>query len=574
MVMMYSLFLEGIGIQNWTYILVGITFSIYIGIAIWSRASSTKEFYVAGGGVSPLANGMATAADWMSAASFISMAGIISFAGYDGAVYLMGWTGGYVLLALLLAPYLRKFGKFTVPDFIGDRYYSNTARFVAVFCALLVSFTYVAGQMRGVGLVFSRFLDVDINTGVIIGMIIVLFYAVLGGMKGITYTQVAQYCVLIFAFMVPAIFISIQMTGNPIPQLGFGGELVDEPGIYLLDKLDGLSTDLGFAEYTEGSKSLIDVFAITLALMVGTAGLPHVIVRFFTVKRVKDARKSAGIALLLIAVLYTTAPAVAVFARTNMIETVSNQPYNSVPDWFKKWEATGLIEYFDKNNDGLIQYVADEKNNELIVDNDIMVLANPEIAKLPNWIIALVAAGALAAALSTAAGLLLVISSSVSHDLIKKMINPNITETGELLAARLSAVVAVCVAGYFGINPPGFVAATVALAFGLAAASFFPAIIVGIFYKKMNKEGAVTGMIIGVLLMLFYMTKFKFGWFGGGTKDDWWLGISPEGFGSVAMILNFIVSITIMKLTKEPPKSVQEIVENIRIPINAGKATH
>ena len=574
MVMMYSLFLKGIGIQNWTYILVGITFSIYIGIAIWSRASSTKEFYVAGGGVSPLANGMATAADWMSAASFISMAGIISFAGYDGAVYLMGWTGGYVLLALLLAPYLRKFGKFTVPDFIGDRYYSNTARFVAVFCALLVSFTYVAGQMRGVGLVFSRFLEVDINTGVIIGMIIVLFYAVLGGMKGITYTQVAQYCVLIFAFMVPAIFISIQMTGNPIPQLGFGGELVDEPGIYLLDKLDGLSTDLGFAEYTEGSKSLIDVFAITLALMVGTAGLPHVIVRFFTVKRVKDARKSAGIALLLIAVLYTTAPAVAVFARTNMIETVSNQPYNSVPDWFKKWEATGLIEYFDKNNDGLIQYVADEKNNELIVDNDIMVLANPEIAKLPNWIIALVAAGALAAALSTAAGLLLVISSSVSHDLIKKMINPNITETGELLAARLSAVVAVCVAGYFGINPPGFVAATVALAFGLAAASFFPAIILGIFYKKMNKEGAVTGMIIGVLLMLFYMTKFKFGWFGGGTKDDWWLGISPEGFGSVAMILNFIVSITIMKLTKEPPKPVQEIVENIRIPINAGKATH
>jgi len=574
MAMMYSLLFEGIGVQNWTYILVGITFSVYIGIAIWSRASSTKEFYVAGGGVSPLANGMATAADWMSAASFISMAGIISFAGYDGAVYLMGWTGGYVLLALLLAPYLRKFGKFTVPDFIGDRYYSNTARFVAVVCALLVSFTYVAGQMRGVGLVFSRFLEVDINTGVIIGMIIVLFYAVLGGMKGITYTQVAQYCVLIFAFMVPAIFISIQMTGNPIPQLGFGGELVDEPGIYLLDKLDGLSTDLGFAEYTEGSKSLIDVFAITLALMVGTAGLPHVIVRFFTVKLVKDARKSAGIALLLIAVLYTTAPAVAVFARTNMIETVSNQPYNSVPDWFKKWEATGLIEYFDKNNDGLIQYVADEKNNELIVDNDIMVLANPEIAKLPDWVIALVAAGALAAALSTAAGLLLVISASVSHDLIKKMINPNITEKGELLAARLSAIVAVCVAGYFGINPPGFVAATVALAFGLAAASFFPAIILGIFYKKMNKEGAITGMIIGVLLMLFYMTKFKFGWFGGGTKDDWWFGISPEGFGSIAMILNFIVSLSIMKLTKEPPKSVQEIVENIRIPINAGKATH
>ena len=574
MVMMYSLLLEGIGVQNWTYILVGITFTMYIGIAIWSRATSTKEFYVAGGGVSPLANGMATAADWMSAASFISMAGIISFAGYDGAVYLMGWTGGYVLLALLLAPYLRKFGKFTVPDFIGDRYYSNTARFVAVVCALLVSFTYVAGQMRGVGLVFSRFLEVDINTGVIIGMVIVLFYAVLGGMKGITYTQVAQYCVLIFAFMVPAIFISIQMTGNPIPQLGFGGELADGSGIYLLDKLDGLSTDLGFAEYTEGSKSLIDVFAITLALMVGTAGLPHVIVRFFTVKRVKDARKSAGIALLLIVILYTTAPAVAVFARTNMIETVSNQPYRSVPEWFKKWEATGLIKFTDKNKDGLIQYVADENNNELIIDNDIMVLANPEIAKLPDWVIALVAAGALAAALSTAAGLLLVISASVSHDLIKKMINPNISETGELLAARLSAVVAVCVAGYFGINPPGFVAATVALAFGLAAASFFPAIILGIFYKKMNKEGAISGMIVGILFMLFYMTKFKFGWFGGGTKADWWFGISPEGFGSIAMLLNFIVSITIMKFTKEPPKYVQEIVENIRIPIDAGEATH
>jgi cation/acetate symporter len=574
MVMTNSLLLEGIGVQNWTYILVGITFSIYIGIAIWSRASSTKEFYVAGGNISPLANGMATAADWMSAASFISMAGIISFAGYDGAVYLMGWTGGYVLLALLLAPYLRKFGKFTVPDFIGDRYYSNTARFVAVVCALLVSFTYVAGQMRGVGLVFSRFLEVDINTGVIIGMIIVLFYAVLGGMKGITYTQVAQYCVLIFAFMVPAIFISIQMTGNPIPQLGFGGELADGSGVYLLDKLDGLSTDLGFAEYTEGSKSLIDVFAITLALMVGTAGLPHVIVRFFTVKRVKDARKSAGIALLLIVILYTTAPAVAVFARTNMIETVSNQPYSSVPEWFKKWESTGLIKFTDKNKDGLIQYVADENNNELEIDNDIMVLANPEIAKLPDWVIALVAAGALAAALSTAAGLLLVISASVSHDLIKKMINPNISETGELLAARLSAVVAVCVAGYFGINPPGFVAATVALAFGLAAASFFPAIILGIFYKKMNKEGAITGMIVGILFMLFYMTKFKFGWFGGGEETDWWFGISPEGFGSVAMVLNFIVSITIMKFTKEPPKYVQEIVENIRIPIDAGEATH
>ncbi len=571
--MMNNLFLiAGMEVQTWTYILVGITFAIYIGIAIWSRAGSTKEFYVAGGGVSPLANGMATAADWMSAASFISMAGIISFAGYDGAVYLMGWTGGYVLLALLLAPYLRKFGKFTVPDFIGDRYYSNTARLVGVICALIVSFTYVAGQMRGVGLVFSRFLEVDINTGVIIGMIIVLFYAVLGGMKGITYTQVAQYCVLIFAFMVPAIFISIQMTGNPIPQLGFGSTLSDGSGTYLLDKLDGLSTDLGFNEYTEGSKTTLDIFAITLALMVGTAGLPHVIVRFFTVKRVKDARKSAGLALLLIVILYSTAPAVSVFARTNMIETVSNQPYTAMPEWFKKWETTGLISFTDKNNDGIIQYVADESKNELIVDNDIMVLANPEIAKLPNWVIALVAAGALAAALSTAAGLLLVISSSVSHDLIKKMINPKITEKGELIAARLSAVVAVCVAGYFGINPPGFVAATVALAFGLAAASFFPAIILGIFYKKMNKEGAVAGMIVGITTMLFYMTKFKFGWFGGGEKADWWFGISPEGFGTIAMLLNFIVSVTIMKFTKVPPKEVQDLVENIRIPSGANEA--
>jgi cation/acetate symporter len=417
-------------------------------------------------------------------------------------------------------------------------------------------------------------LEVDINTGVIIGMIIVLFYAVIGGMKGITYTQVAQYCVLIFAFMVPAIFISIQMTGNPIPQVGFGGQLSDGSGVFLLDKLDGLSTDLGFAEYTEGSKSIIDVFSITLALMVGTAGLPHVIVRFFTVKRVKDARKSAGIALLLIVILYSTAPAVAVFARTNMIETVSNQPYATVPEWFKKWETTGLIKFTDKNDDGLIQYLADTNNNELIVDNDIMVLANPEIAKLPDWVIALVAAGALAAALSTAAGLLLVISASVSHDLIKKIINPKISEKGELIAARLSSVVAVCIAGYFGINPPGFVAATVALAFGLAAASFFPAIILGIFYKKMNKEGAISGMIIGILFMLFYMTKFKFGWFGGGTKADWWFGISPEGFGTIAMILNFVISISVMKFTSEPPNSVQDMVENIRIPSDAGEATH
>ncbi|MEZ4837774.1 sodium:solute symporter family protein [Flavobacterium sp.] len=565
-------------VQIWTYIIVGVTFALYIGIAIWSRAGSTKEFYVAGGGVSPLANGMATAADWMSAASFISMAGIISFAGYDGAVYLMGWTGGYVLLALLLAPYLRKFGKFTVPDFIGDRYYSKTARSVAVFCALIVSFTYVAGQMRGVGVVFSRFLEVDINTGVIIGMVIVLFYAVLGGMKGITYTQVAQYCVLIFAFMVPAIFISIQMTGNPIPQLGMGGIVADGSGTYLLDKLNGLQTELGFSEYTSGSKSMIDVFAITLALMVGTAGLPHVIVRFFTVKKVRDARKSAGWALLLIAILYTTAPAVAVFAKANLIETVSDKEYSSMPQWFMNWEKTGLLTFDDKNADGKIQYVADKEANELKIDNDIMVLANPEIAKLPNWVIALVAAGALAAALSTAAGLLLVISSSVSHDLIKKMINPNISEKGELWAARGSAAVAVCIAGYFGINPPGFVAAVVALAFGLAAASFFPAIILGIFYKKMNKEGAISGMVVGMLLMIFYMLKFKFGLFDGGKevvdslKPDWWFGISPEGFGTVAMLVNFIVALVVNKFTTEPPHEVQEIVENIRIPSGAGEA--
>ena len=570
--MMNSLIIVGIGVQNWTYIIVGITFALYIGIAIWSRAGSTKEFYVAGGGVSPLANGLATAADWMSAASFISMAGIISFNGYDGSVYLMGWTGGYVLLALLLAPYLRKFGKFTVPDFIGDRYYSNVARSVAVFCALIVSFTYVAGQMRGVGLVFSRFLEVNINTGVIIGMVIVLFYAVLGGMKGITYTQVAQYCVLIFAFMVPAIFISIQMTGNPIPQIGFGGQ--DANGVYLLDKLDGLHRDLGFAEYTSGSKSKLDVFFITAALMVGTAGLPHVIVRFFTVKKVSDARKSAGWALLFIMILYTTAPAIAVFSRTNMIETVNNKEYKNMPSWFSTWEETGLLSFNDINNDGKIQYLADPSKNELIVDKDIMVLANPEIAGLPNWVIALVAAGGLAAALSTAAGLLLVISASVSHDLIKKMIKPDISEKGELVAARLSAVVAVCVAGYFGINPPDFVAATVALAFGLAAASFFPAIILGIFTKKMNKEGAISGMVVGVLAMLFYMLKFKFNWFGGGTKEDWWLGISPEGFGTVAMIINFIVSIIISKFTPDPPLEVQEIVTNIRIPSGVGEATH
>ena len=552
-------------IQTWTYIIVGITFSIYIGIAIWSRVQSTKEFYVAGGGVGAWANGMATAADWMSAASFISMAGIISFAGYDGAVYLMGWTGGYVLLALLLAPYLRKFGKFTVPEFIGDRYYSNNARLVAVFCALLVSFTYVAGQMRGVGIVFSRFLEVDIDTGVIIGMLIVLFYAVLGGMKGITYTQVAQYCVLIFAFMVPAIFISIQMTGNPIPQLGFGSELISEPSTYLLDKLDNLNVELGFNEYTDNTKPLIDVFAITLALMVGTAGLPHVIVRFFTVKKVSDARKSAGIALLLIAILYTTAPAVAAFARTNLLETISTKPYSEIPQWFKKWENTGLIKFDDLNNDGMINY-SNDNSNELYVDRDIMVLANPEIANLPNWVVALVAAGGLAAALSTAAGLLLVISASVSHDLIKRVYYPEISEKGELIAARISAFFAVCIAGYFGINPPGFVAAVVALAFGLAAASFFPAIVMGIFYKQMNKEGAIAGMLVGISLMVYYMLKFKFNFFGGGSVDDYWFGISPEGFGSVAMVVNFVISYIVMKLTSPTPEKIKKIVDNIRIP--------
>ena len=551
-------------LQIWIWIIVGLTFAIYIGIAILSKAGSTNEFYIAGKGVNPIANGMATAADWMSAASFISMAGIISFIGYDGSVYLMGWTGGYVLLALLLAPYLRKFGKFTVPDFIGDRYYSNLARTVAVFCALIVSFTYIAGQMRGVGIVFSRYLEVDINSGVFIGMGIVLFYAILGGMKGITYTQVAQYCVLIFAFMVPAIFISIQMTGNPIPQIGFGSESVE--GFYLLDKLNGLHQELGFSEYTSGSKSKLDVFLITAALMIGTAGLPHVIVRFFTVKKVSDARKSAGWALLFIAILYTTAPAIAVFARTNLIDTVSEKDYSSMPYWFKKWEDTGLLKFDDKNNDNIIQYLGDEEFNELTIDKDIMVLANPEIAGLPNWVIALLAAGAIAAALSTAAGLLLVISSSISHDLIKRIINPNITDKGELVAARISAFFAVMLAGYFGINPPDFVAATVALAFGLAAASFFPAIVLGIFYKKMNKEGAISGMVIGILSMLFYMTKFKFGWFGGGSSEEWWFGVSPEGFGTIAMLINLIVSLTVAKFTAPPPKNIVKLVENIRLP--------
>ena len=553
-------------VQAWTYIIVGITFMLYIGIAIWSKANSTNEFYIAGKGVSPLANGMATAADWMSAASFLSMAGIIAFSGYDGSVYLMGWTGGYVLLALLVAPYLRNFGKYTVPDFIGERYYSTNARLVAVFCALIVSFTYVAGQMQGVGIVFSRFLEVPFEVGVLIGMVIVLFYAVLGGMKGITYTQVAQYCVLIFAFMVPAIFISIQMTGNFIPQLGMGSVINDGSGIYLLDKLDMLSKDLGFTEYTKGSKSVIDVFCITMALMVGTAGLPHVIVRFFTVKKVSDARKSVGLALLFITILYTTAPAVSVFSKVNLIETVSNKEYVMMPEWFKNWENTGLIKFNDKNIDGIINYI-NSSENELYINNDIMVLANPEIANLPAWVIALVAAGGLAAALSTAAGLLLVISTAVSNDLIKKILYPSISQKNELIIARLSATFAVLVAGYFAYNPPDFVAAVVALAFGLAAASIFPAIILGIFFRRVNKEGAISGMLVGISVMLFYMMKFKLGWLGDiPPKSEWWFGISPEGFGSVAMLCNFVTSIIVSMVFKKPPKHVAELIDSIRYP--------
>jgi len=587
-------------VQTLTYLIVGLTFTLYIGIAIWSRAGSTDEFYVAGGGVHPLANGMATAADWMSAASFISVAGLISFIGRDGGMYLMGWTGGYVLLALCLAPYLRKFGKFTVPDFVGDRYYSDTARLVAVVCAIFISFIYIAGQMRGVGIVFSRFLQVEIETGVLIGMTVVFFYAVLGGMKGITYTQVAQYCVLIFAYMVPAVFISIMMTDNPIPQLGFGSKLNDGRGLYLLEKLDGLSVELGFNAYTDGTKSTIDVFFITAALMVGTAGLPHVIIRFFTVPRVRDARISAGYALIFIAILFTTAPTVASFARVNLINTVSNAAYSTTPEWFKNWEASSLIGWMDKNNDGKIQYVAGaafdgkpvfsenrgehgerllhntptDNANELYIDRDIIVLANPEIAGLPNWVIALVAAGALAAALSTAAGLLLVISASISHDLFKKVLLPNITDKQELMFARMAAALAIVVAGYFGINPPGFVAQVIAFAFGLAASSFFPAIIMGIFSKRMNKEGAVAGMVTGILFTASYIVYFKFVNPADNHVGNWLFGISPEGIGSLGMILNFMVAVIVCRVTKAPPESVQDIVESIRIPKGAGASYH
>lgn len=568
-------------VQMLTYLIVGITFALYIGIAIKARAGSTKEFYVAGGGVHPILNGMATGADWMSAASFISLAGIVSFVGYDGSVYLMGWTGGYVLLALLMAPYLRKFGKFTVPDFVGDRYYSQTARTVAVVCAIFISFTYIAGQMRGVGVVFSRFLEVEVDTGVYIGMCVVFFYAVLGGMKGITYTQVAQYCVMIFAFMVPAIFISLQMTGHIFPQLGFGAELLDADGnasgVYLLDKLDGLSAELGFAQYTEGSKSMIDVFFICGALMFGTAGLPHVIVRFFTVPRVKDARSSAGWALLFIAIMYTTIPALAAFSRVNMIESVNGADgkgvaHEQAPSWVNSWEKTGLIKWDDKNNDGLMQYSKGDAN-EMNIDRDIIVLATPEMANLPAWVIALIAAGGLAAALSTSAGLLLVISTSVSHDLLKKNFMPNISDKKELMYARLAAAAGIVMAGYFGINPPGFVAAVVAIAFGLAASSLFPAITMGIFSKKMNKEGAIAGMVAGLGFTTAYIVYFKF------IIDkseniaaNWFLGISPEGIGMLGMVINFIVAILVCKATPSVPADVVKMIESIRSPKGAGEA--
>ncbi|HSM60135.1 MAG TPA: sodium:solute symporter family protein [Longimicrobiales bacterium] len=566
-------------VQAWTFLLVATSFALYIGIAVWSRAGSTREFYVAGSGVSPLANGMATAADWMSAASFISMAGLISFMGYDGSVYLMGWTGGYVLLALLLAPYLRKYGAYTVPDFVGDRYYSQLARVVAVVCAIFVSFTYVAGQMRGVGIVFSRFLEVDVDVGVYIGMAIVFFYAVLGGMKGITYTQVAQYCVLIFAYLVPAIFLSMLITGNPVPQLGLGG--VDQAsGMSLLERLDGLHRELGFAEYTSGTKSTLDVFMITAALMVGTAGLPHVIIRFYTVPRVRDARLSVGWALVFIALLYTTAPAVAVFARTNLLANVAGRAYDQVPEWFRNWEDTGLIGFEDHNGDGLIQFVGPNATdasgapvrNELRIDNDIMVLANPEIASLPAWVVGLVAAGGLAAALSTAAGLLLVVSTAVSHDLLKRGLRPDISEKGELIAARLAAGAAVVVAGYLGVNPPGYVAQVVAFAFGLAASSFFPAIILGIFSKRTTREGAILGMVAGIGFTASYIVWFTLLHPELNDAAHWWMGISPQGIGTVGMALNFLVAWTVSRVTPEPPAQVQVLVELIRVPRGAGAA--
>ncbi|MCC9620277.1 cation acetate symporter [Thalassospira sp. MA62] len=579
-----------------TYIAVGLSFALYIGIAIWAKASTTGEFYVAGKGVNPVVNGMATAADWMSAASFISMAGLIAFLGYGGSVYLMGWTGGYCLLAMLLAPYLRKYGKFTVPEFIGDRYYSRTARIVAVICLIFISFTYVAGQMRGVGIVFSRFLEVELLTGLVVGMGIVFIYAVLGGMKGITYTQVAQYCVLIVAYTIPAIFIAFQLTGNPLPQLAFGST-VNGTGEFMLDRLNQVVTELGFLEYTTTSKSTIDIFAITVALMVGTAGLPHVIVRFFTVPKVRDARSSAGWALVFIALLYTTAPAVGAMARLNLTATIQtgevgdpegNLVFEERPDWMKRWEATGLLSFEDKNGDGRIQYYNDANEefaakatefgwagNELDVDRDIMVLANPEIAQLPNWVIALVAAGGIAAALSTAAGLLLVISSSISHDLLKGTFTPNMTEGQELMTGRIAAAAAILIAGYLGYNPPGFVAQVVAFAFGLAASSLFPVIIMGIFSKKVNREGAIAGMLTGLIFTMGYILAYKGVFFDpiiANTPDNWLFGISPEGIGAVGMVLNFIVAFAVSKVTAEPPEHIQHMIEDIRVPKGAGSA--
>jgi len=555
----------------WTYLIVGFTFALYIGIAFFSRVRSTSGFYVAGQGVSPVANGMATGADWMSAASFISMAGLISFMGYTGAIYLIGWTGGYVLLALLLAPYLRKYGKYTVPEFVGERYYSQTARLVAVFCAIFISFTYVAGQMRGVGVVFSRFLEVDVNTGVIGGMALVFLYATLGGMRGITYTQVAQYIVLIVAYLIPAAAISWKMTGNPIPQFGFGSRISDGPhaGMYLLQAIDAIHRDLGLPEYTaafvSGKKAMIDVIAITMALMVGTAGLPHVLIRFYTVPSARAARWSAMWALVFIGLLYTTAPAVATFARVNMIQTLHGARYAEAPPWFKNWEKTGLIRFADRDGDGIITYSGDAARNELEVDRDIMVLANPEIARLPAWVVALVAAGGLAAALSTAAGLLLVISSSISHDVVKSMLRPGMSERQELGVARWTAGAAVLVAGYFGIHPPGFVAQVVAFAFGLAAASFFPILVLGVFSARTTKQGAIAGMLSGILFTAAYIIYFRFFDRGAGA-DDWLLGISPEGIGSVGMLLNFAVTGVVSWLTPPPPPHVQALVEEIRLP--------
>jgi cation/acetate symporter len=567
-----------------TYIVVGFSFVVYIAIAVWARAGSTKEFYVAGGGVHPVANGMATAADWMSAASFISMAGMIAFMGYGGSVFLMGWTGGFVILAMLLAPYLRKYGKFTVPEFIGDRFYSKAARAVAVVCLIICSVTYVIGQMKGIGVAFSRFLEVTYETGLLVGMVIVFFYAVLGGMKGITYTQIAQYCVLILAYTIPAIFISLQLTGNPFPQLGLGSTLTGSE-TYLLDRLDQTVTELGFKEYTTDVRiSTLNMFAYTLSLMVGTAGLPHVIIRFFTVPKVRDARSSAGWALVFIAVLYTTAPAVGAMARFNLMNTVEPQPgqylaYNERPQWFKNWETTGLLQFEDKNGDGLIQYSANKATNELVkVDNDIMVLANPEIAKLPNWVIALIAAGGLAAALSTAAGLLLAISSAISHDLLKGMLTPDIDEKQELMASRVAMAFAIAGAGYLGFNPPGFAAGTVALAFGLAASSIFPALMMGIFSKKVTKEGAIAGMVAGIGITLFYVFQHKGIMFISGTEflgsmsPNWFLGIEPNAFGCVGAIVNFVVAFAVSGVTKEVPDSVQELVESIRVPAGAGAA--